>query len=65
MFGAAMLLLPARVQDVSPFTHTPKLPGADFAAAPIFGLIVIAVILVVACSGSTRRWVQRPANGSL
>jgi putative exporter of polyketide antibiotics len=48
MFGAAMLQLPARAQDASPFTHTPKLPGADFTAAPIFGLIVIAAVLVVA-----------------
>ena len=54
MFGAAMLQLPARAQDVSPFTHTPKLPGADFAAAPIFSLIVIAAVLVVAGVASFR-----------
>ena len=34
MFGAATLQLPAWAQDVSPFTHTPKLPGAELAAAP-------------------------------
>jgi ABC-2 type transport system permease protein len=54
MFGAAMLQLPARAQDASPFTHTPKLPGADFTAAPIFGLTVIAAVLVVAGVASFR-----------
>ena len=34
LFGAATLQLPAWAQDVSPFTHTPKLPAADLAAAP-------------------------------
>jgi ABC-2 type transport system permease protein len=47
MFGAAMLQLPDRAQEVSPFTHTPKLPGAEFAAAPILGLIVTAAVLVL------------------
>ena len=54
MFGAAMLQLPDWAQDVSPFTHTPKLPGAEFAAAPILGLIVIAAVLVAAGVASFR-----------
>jgi ABC-2 type transport system permease protein len=54
MFGAATLQLPAWAQNVSPFTHTPKLPGADFTAAPIFSLIVIAAVLVIAGVASFR-----------
>ena len=54
MFGAAMLQLPGRAQDVSPFTHTPKLPGADFTAVPILGLIVIAAVLVAVGVASFR-----------
>ena len=48
MFGAATLQLPAWAQDVSPFTHTPKLPGADLAARPVLGVIVISVALLAA-----------------
>lgn len=48
MFGAATLQLPAWVQNVSPFTHTPKLPAADLAALPVLGLIAIAAALVAA-----------------
>jgi ABC-2 type transport system permease protein len=54
MFGAATLQLPAWAQDVSPFTHTPKLPGADLAAAPVLGLIVIAAALVAVGLASFR-----------
>jgi len=54
MFGAATLQLPAWAQDVSPFTHTPKLPGADFTAAPVFGLMVISAVLVAAGVASFR-----------
>ena len=46
MFGAATLQLPVWAQDVSPFTHIPKLPGADLAAVPVVSLIVIAAALV-------------------
>ena len=46
MFGAATLQLPAWAQDVSPFTHIPKLPGAELAAVPVVSLIVIAAALV-------------------
>jgi ABC-2 type transport system permease protein len=54
MLGAATLQLPAWAQDVSPFTHTPKLPGADFTAAPVFGLMVISAVLVAAGVASFR-----------
>jgi ABC-2 type transport system permease protein len=46
MFGAATLQLPAWAQDLSPFTHTPKLPAAELAAAPVFGLIAISAALL-------------------
>lgn len=46
LFGAATLQLPAWAQDISPFTHTPKLPAADLAALPVLGLIAIATALV-------------------
>ena len=39
---------------VSPFTHTPKLPAADLAAAAVFSLIVIAAVLVAAGLASLR-----------
>lgn len=48
LFGAATLQLPAWAQDVSPFTHTPKLPTADLAATPVLSLIVPAAALVAA-----------------
>lgn len=54
MFGAATLQLPAWAQDLSPFTHTPKLPGADLTAAPVLGLIVIAAALVAVGLASFR-----------
>lgn len=44
-FGA-LLKLPAWVQELSPFAHTPKLPAEAFQAAPIAALLAIAVILV-------------------
>lgn len=54
MFGAATRQLPAW-QDVSPFTHTPKLPGAELAALPLLGLISIAAALVAAGLAFFRR----------
>jgi ABC-2 type transport system permease protein len=62
MFGAATLQLPAWAQDVSPFTHTPKLPGADLAAAPVLNLVVIAAALVAVGLASFRhRDLELPA----
>ena len=55
MFGAATLQLPAWAQDISPFTHTPKLPAADLTALPVLGLIAIAAALVAAGLASFRR----------
>jgi ABC-2 type transport system permease protein len=55
MFGAATLQLPTSAQDISPFTHTPKLPGAELTALPVLGLIAIAVALVAVGLGSFRR----------
>ena len=54
LFGAATLQLPAWAQNVSPFTHTPKLPGAELAALPVFSLIVISAALVAAALASFR-----------
>jgi ABC-2 type transport system permease protein len=55
MFGAATLQLPAWAQDVSPFTHTPKLPGAELTAFSVLGLIAVAAALVAAGLASFRR----------
>ena len=52
----------ARAQDVSPFTHTPKLPGAELAALPVFGLIVISAVLVAAALASFRAPQRRPPD---
>jgi ABC-2 type transport system permease protein len=54
LFGAATLQLPAWAQNVSPFTHTPKLPGAELAALPVFSLIAISAALVAAALASFR-----------
>jgi ABC-2 type transport system permease protein len=48
MFGAATLQLPAWAQNVSPFTHTPKLPAAELAVVPVFSLIAISAVAVAA-----------------
>ena len=42
--------------DLSPFTHIPKLPGADLTATPLVWLTVTALALVAAgCAGFRRR----------
>lgn len=46
LFGAATFQLPEWTQDLSPFTHTPKLPGADVTAVPVAALIAITAALV-------------------
>jgi ABC-2 type transport system permease protein len=48
LFGAATFQLPEWTQNLSPFTHTPKLPGADVTAVPVLALIAIAAVLAVA-----------------
>lgn len=46
IFGAATLQLPHWLQDLSPFTLVPKLPGAAFSALPIIGLTAGAMALL-------------------
>jgi ABC-2 type transport system permease protein len=55
LFGAATLQLPPWAQDVSPFTHTPKLPAADLTARPVVGLLAISAVFVAASLASFRR----------
>jgi len=54
LFGAATLQLPAWAQDVSPFTHAPKLPAADLAVTPVLSLILVAAALIAAGLASLR-----------
>jgi ABC-2 type transport system permease protein len=55
LVGAA-LQLSQRVLDVSPFTHTPKIPGGTLSATPLVILSVIAVALgAVGLAGLRRR----------
>jgi ABC-2 type transport system permease protein len=41
--------------DVSPFTHIPKVPGADVSAQPLVWLLAIAVVLTAAGLAGFRR----------
>jgi ABC-2 type transport system permease protein len=51
-----ILQLDQRVLDLSPFTHVPKLPGADLAIGPLLTLTAIAVALgSVGLAGVRRR----------
>jgi ABC-2 type transport system permease protein len=43
------------VQDISPFTHVPKLPGGTVSAVPLTWLAAIAVALAVAGLAGLRR----------
>jgi ABC-2 type transport system permease protein len=43
----AVLKLPRRVLDLSPFAHVPQLPGAPVPAAPVVALLGVAVLLGV------------------
>ncbi|MEO6470639.1 MAG: ABC transporter permease [Aeromicrobium sp.] len=55
MFGEAFKL-PNWVNDISPFRHTPLLPGADFRLVPILTeLTVAAVLMFLAYVGLKRR----------
>ncbi|MBB4907054.1 ABC transporter permease [Actinophytocola algeriensis] len=47
--------LPQWAMDISPFTHTPKLPGAEFTATPLVWLTVVAAALVAAGLAAFRR----------
>jgi ABC-2 type transport system permease protein len=46
IFGAATLQLPRWLQDISPFTLVPKLPGAPFSALAVLGLTALATALL-------------------
>ena len=48
MFGAATLQLPTWAQNLSPFTHTPRLPAAEVDALPILALMAVGAALIVA-----------------
>jgi ABC-2 type transport system permease protein len=43
------------IVDVSPFTHSPKLPGGQLAAAPLAWLTAVAAALTVAGLAGLRR----------
>ncbi len=42
-----LLRLPSWVVDLSPYAHTPRMPVADFAAAPVVALTLVAAVLLV------------------
>lgn len=51
----SVLGLPQWAMDVSPFTHTPKLPGGEFSLTPIVWLTLVAAALVAAGLAGFRR----------
>ncbi|MBW8486165.1 ABC transporter permease [Actinomadura parmotrematis] len=53
--GGPLLGLPQGVQDVSPFTHVPHLPGGQASAAPFGWLFAVAVVLLAAGLAGFRR----------
>jgi ABC-2 type transport system permease protein len=63
LFGAFLLLgqfgpifdLPQGLMDVSPYAHTPRLPGGDFSATPVVAVSAIAAALLVAGFATFRR----------
>ncbi|NDU73601.1 ABC transporter permease [Actinomadura sp. DSM 109109] len=50
-----LLDLPQPVMDLSPFTHTPKLPGGDAGPLPLIALTAVAVALAAAGLAAFRR----------
>ena len=55
LFGAATMQLPQWVQDISPFTHVPKVPAADVTTVPILSLVALSAVLAVAGLVAFRR----------
>ncbi|GAA1545021.1 ABC transporter permease [Kribbella lupini] len=63
LFGAFLLIgqfgaifdLPQSVMNLSPYGHTPRLPGGDFSATPVLWLTAIAAALTVAGYATFRR----------
>jgi ABC-2 type transport system permease protein len=47
--------LPQWAMDISPFTHTPKLPGAELSATPLVWLTLVAAALIAAGLAGFRR----------
>jgi ABC-2 type transport system permease protein len=55
-FVGTTLQLDQWMLDVSPFTHLPRLPGAEVAAPPLVWLLAVAVVVgVVGLAGFRRR----------
>ncbi len=54
MFGTT-LGLPQWLQDLSPFTHVPKVPAATLTAAPLGGLLAVCALLAVVGVVAIRR----------
>lgn len=50
-----LLQLSQWLLDAAPFTHTPKLPGADVSATPLAWLLAITAMLVAAGLAGFRR----------
>ncbi|TDD93063.1 ABC transporter permease [Actinomadura rubrisoli] len=50
-----LLDLPQAVLDVSPFTHTPKVPGGTFSALPLVALTAVALAVAAAGLAAFRR----------
>jgi ABC-2 type transport system permease protein len=50
-----VLSLSGWIVDVSPFIHSPKLPGSQFAAGPLVWLAAVAAALTVAGLVGLRR----------
>ncbi|WP_432939746.1 ABC transporter permease [Kribbella sp. CA-253562] len=63
LFGAFLLIgqfgaifdLPQSVMNLSPYGHTPRLPGGDFSATPVLWLTAIAAALTVSGYATFRR----------
>jgi ABC-2 type transport system permease protein len=55
LFGAATFRLPRWAQDLSPFSHIPKVPAVEFAAIPVASLVALASVLAAAGLAAFRR----------